>query len=59
MTEPKQPAEPKQATKPKPAAEERAVTTTLEEAQEAGLLGEEVDPTPNKAYTVAGVTTGR
>jgi len=30
----------------------------LEEANEQGFLGEKVDPTPNEAYTVAGVTSG-
>ncbi len=30
----------------------------LEEANEKGFLGEKVDPTPNEAYTVAGVTSG-
>ena len=35
------------------------VTTTLEEAHEAGLLGVEVDPTPNEHYTVAGVIAGK
>lgn len=40
------------------ATEDRKVTTTLEEANEVGLLGVEVDPTPNSAYTVAGVVAG-
>ncbi len=30
----------------------------LDKANEQGFLGEEVDPTPNEAYTVAGVTSG-
>lgn len=38
--------------------DDRAVTTTLEEANEAGLLGVEVDGTPNKNYTVAGQAAG-
>ena len=55
MTEPKPETK---AAKPKGYGDERAVTTTLEEATEAGLLGAEVDPTPNRHYTVAGVTSG-
>jgi len=31
----------------------------LEEANEQGFIGEKVDPTPNEAYTVAGVTSGK
>lgn len=30
----------------------------LERANEKGYLGIKVDPTPNSAYTVAGVTSG-
>jgi hypothetical protein len=32
--------------------------TALEEANEQGFLGEEVDQTPNEAYTVAGQASG-
>lgn len=35
---------------------EARTTRTLEEANEAGFLGTEVDTTPDSAYTVAGVT---
>ena len=28
-------------------------------AQEQGFVGDEVDPTPNENYTVAGVTSGK
>jgi hypothetical protein len=31
---------------------------TLDETLEAGFFGESVDPTPNHAYTVAGVGAG-
>jgi hypothetical protein len=31
----------------------------LEQANEQGFLGTKVDPTPNEAYTVAGVTEGQ
>ena len=34
------------------------VAANLEEEQEQGYRGEAVDPTPNHAYTVAGVTAG-
>jgi hypothetical protein len=33
-------------------------TSTLEEANEAGYLGANTDPTPDEAYSVAGVTSG-
>lgn len=38
---------------------ERREAHTLEDAVEAGLLGVEVDPTPNEHYTVAGVVAGK
>jgi hypothetical protein len=38
-------------------AEAPKVTTNLEEALEVGYLGSVPDPTPNEAYTVAGVTS--
>jgi len=38
-------------------AEDPKVTTNLEEANEVGYLGSVPDPTPNEAYTVAGVTS--
>jgi hypothetical protein len=37
--------------------EDPKVTTNLEEANEVGYLGQVPDPTPNEAYTVAGVTS--
>lgn len=40
------------------ADDKRRVSTTLEEANEVGFLGVEVDPTPDHAYTVAGVIAG-
>lgn len=39
--------------------EELAHTTTLADAVEAGLLGREVDPRPNRDYTVEGVVERR
>ena len=39
--------------------EKQKVTTTLEEAHEAGYLGEVPDDTPNEHYTVEGVTSGK
>lgn len=39
--------------------EDRVSTSTLEEATEAGLLGNEVDGTPNENYTLKGVTSGK
>lgn len=38
---------------------DRAVTTTLEEANAAGLFGNEVDGTPNSHYTLAGVVANK
>jgi hypothetical protein len=38
-------------------ADDPKVTTNLDEANEAGYLGSVPDPTPNEAYTVAGVTS--
>ncbi|MFF0277452.1 hypothetical protein [Streptomyces sp. NPDC004330] len=35
-----------------------AVQRRMDEGAERGLLGVEVDPTPNEHYTVAGVTEG-
>ncbi len=40
-----------------PAAAE--VQEVVEAEQEKGFRGVEVDPTPNEAYTVAGVTSGQ
>lgn len=41
---------------PGPGADE--VQQAVDEAEDKGLLGVEVDPTPNENYTVAGVTGG-
>jgi hypothetical protein len=38
-------------------AEQKKIATNLEEASEVGYLGSVPDPTPNEAYTVAGVTS--
>lgn len=35
-----------------------AVQKATDKAEEKGLLGVEVDPTPNSAYTVSGVLAG-
>lgn len=35
-----------------------AIQKATDKAEERGLLGIEVDPTPNSAYTVAGVLAG-
>lgn len=35
------------------------VQEAVDEAEAQGFLGEEVDPTPNENYTVAGVTSGK
>lgn len=35
------------------------VATTLEEANEVGFLGVEVDPTPDSHYSVAGSLAGK
>lgn len=35
------------------------VATTLEEAQEVGFLGVEVDPTPDENYSVSGTLAGK
>ena len=35
------------------------VQKLAEEASERGLVGDEVDPTPNEHYTVAGVVAGK
>jgi hypothetical protein len=35
------------------------VQSRMDEAVEKGLLGVEVDPTPNEHYTVEGVTSGK
>lgn len=53
MAAPKKPAVDHQDTTPDV---DRASTATLEDATRAGLLGVEVDGTPNRAYTVEGVT---
>ncbi|WP_225320650.1 hypothetical protein [Streptomyces luteolifulvus] len=42
---------------PKDAAQQEA-QKTIDRAEERGLLGVEVDPTPNENYTVAGVLAG-
>jgi hypothetical protein len=41
-----------------PAQGEALEHPLLEEGQRKGYLGEVADPTPNEAYTVAGVTKG-
>ena len=40
-------------------AQEANELTELEAANERGYIGQKVDPTPNEAYTVAGVTEGQ
>ncbi|MCA1570313.1 MAG: hypothetical protein LC798_08355 [Chloroflexi bacterium] len=35
------------------------VQKAVDEENEQGFLGTEVDPTPNENYTVAGVTSGK
>ncbi len=35
------------------------VSTTLEEANELGFLGVEVDPTPDENYSVSGTLAGK
>lgn len=42
---------------PKDAAQ-KEVQKAVDKAEERGLLGVEVDPTPNENYTVAGVLAG-
>jgi hypothetical protein len=42
---------------PKDAAQQE-VQKAVDKAEERGLLGVEVDPTPNENYTVAGVLAG-
>jgi hypothetical protein len=41
------------------AAPKAGQADTPSSAEEPGLLGDEVDPTPNENYTVAGVTAGK
>lgn len=40
-------------------AGEKEVAEKVEEIEEQGFIGTEVDPTPNENYTVAGVTAGK
>lgn len=39
-------------------AAQKEVQKAVDKAEERGLLGVEVDPTPNENYTVAGVLAG-
>lgn len=41
-----------------PAPGNEQVQADTDKAEDKGFFGVEVDPTPNKAYTVAGVTSG-
>jgi hypothetical protein len=45
-------------TPPKDAAQ-KDVQKAVDEAEDKGYLGVEVDPTPNEHYTVAGVLAGK
>ena len=36
----------------------KEVQATVDAAEDVGFIGTKVDPTPNEAYTVAGVTSG-
>lgn len=47
----------RKAAAPKDAAQQE-VQKAVDKAEERGLLGVEVDPTPNENYTVAGVLAG-
>lgn len=47
----------RKAAAPKDAAQQE-VQKAVDKAEERGLLGVEVDPTPNDNYTVAGVLAG-
>jgi hypothetical protein len=45
-------------TQPPKDAAQKEVQKAVDKAEERGLLGVEVDPTPNENYTVAGVLAG-
>jgi hypothetical protein len=47
----------RKAAAPKDAAQQE-VQKAVDKAEERGLLGVEVDPTPNENYTVSGVLAG-
>lgn len=51
-------AERKTAQPPQDAAQ-KEVQKAVDEAEDKGYLGVEVDPTPDSHYTVAGVTEGK
>lgn len=45
-------------TQPPQDAAQKEVQKAVDKAEERGLLGVEIDPTPNENYTVAGVLSG-
>ncbi len=46
-------------TQPAQDATAKAVQSAVDQETKQGFRGVEVDPTPNEAYTVAGVTSGQ
>lgn len=46
-------------TQPPQDAAQKEVQKAVDEAEEKGYLGVEVDPTPDEHYTVAGVLAGK
>lgn len=49
----------RKTTQPPQDAAQKEVQKAVDEAEEKGYLGVEVDPTPDEHYTVAGVLAGK
>jgi hypothetical protein len=49
----------RKSTQPPQDAAQKEVQKAIDQAEEKGYLGVEVDPTPDEHYTVAGVLAGK